>query len=229
MSGGLAIFVKTPDWSPIKTRLADCIGTAQAEAFHGQSADAVASVALEAQALGGARVHWAVAECGAMQSETWAGLPLLAQGEGGLGERMECVYHQLLDRYGAGLLVGADSPQLRASELLRGACWLDSTTPRLLLGPASDGGFWLFGGNTPLPRAAWLEPIYSQPQTRRDFVQAMDPFGEWMQLQTLTDVDRFADFPRVRADLEALLHPTPEQLRLAHWFARVESTMQVHS
>jgi glycosyltransferase A (GT-A) superfamily protein (DUF2064 family) len=42
----LAIFVKTPGLSPVKTRLAEGIGQARAEAFYRLAVDAVAEVAL---------------------------------------------------------------------------------------------------------------------------------------------------------------------------------------
>ncbi len=226
MKGGLAIFVKTPALSPIKTRLANAIGVADAETFHRRSADAVASVALQAQGRGGAHAHWAIAEHDALQSDVWAGLPTLAQGEGGLGERMRCVYQQLLSRHGFAILLGADSPQLCARALLTAAEWLASPLPRLVVGPASDGGFWLFGGNVALPDAAWTTPTYSHDNTRREFVDAMADFGQWLQLETLSDVDRVTDLPQVHAALEALPQPTPEQRALTQWLAQLQTTTQ---
>ena len=62
MTGSLAIFVKTPGQSPVKTRLARHIGQLKAEAFHFSSAEAVASVAVIAGAEAGFKAHWAVAE-----------------------------------------------------------------------------------------------------------------------------------------------------------------------
>lgn len=229
MSGGLAIFVKTPSISPIKTRLAARIGATDAEAFHRRSADAVVSVALQAQARGGALAYWAIAEQAALQSDAWAGLPTLAQGSGGLGARMRSVYRQLLERDGFAILLGADTPQLCAGSLLSAAQWLSSTTPRLVIGPALDGGFWLFGGNVALPEAAWLVPTYSQRTTRFEFVQAMDGIGQWLELETLSDVDRMQDVSQVCSDLNALPHPTPEQLALMQWLSHLESRMRVQS
>ncbi|HCO24225.1 MAG TPA: hypothetical protein DIT97_14715, partial [Gimesia maris] len=42
--GAIAVFVKTPGYSPLKTRLAQSVGTVQAEQFHILSAKAVAAV-----------------------------------------------------------------------------------------------------------------------------------------------------------------------------------------
>ena len=190
MTGGLAIFVKTPSLSPIKTRLASSVGRLRAEAFYLSSAEAVASVALDAQAQGGPTAYWAVAEPSAIRGDTWADLPRNCQGGGTLGERMDQVYRLLLPRHRLALLVGDDTPQLTASSLLQAAQWLSASEPRLVLGRAADGGFWLFGSNAALPRAAWCSPRYSSPHTAEDVVTAMGPFGAWLELERSTDVDR---------------------------------------
>ena len=217
MTGGLAIFVKTPSLSPIKTRLASVVGQLRAEAFYLLSAEAVASVALDAHAQSGSAVYWAVAEPSAIRGDTWADLPRISQGGGTLGERMDQVYRLLLPRHRFALLVGADTPQLTARSLLQAAQWLSASEPRLVLGRAADGGFWLIGGNTALPRAAWCRPRYSSNQTADDVVAAMSPFGPWLELERLTDVDHANDLPTVQRALNALPQPTPAQQRLEQW------------
>ncbi|MBS0456004.1 MAG: DUF2064 domain-containing protein [Proteobacteria bacterium] len=217
MTGGLAIFVKTPSLSPIKTRLASGVGQLRAEAFYLSSAEAVASVAMDAQAQGGAVAYWAVAESTATRGDAWLDLPRIAQGRGTLGERMDRVYRLLLSRHRFTLLVGADTPQLTSGSLLQAARWLSTSEPRLALGRAADGGFWLFGGNTPIPGSAWCRPTYSSAHTADEFVAAMSPFGRWLELERLTDVDHAHDLPTVQAALACLAQPTSAQQRLAQW------------
>ena len=217
MSGGLGIFVKTPTLSPVKTRLAQDVGQLRAEAFYLASAEAVASVALDAQEQGGARAYWAVAEASAMTGNAWADLPRLPQGRGNLGERMDSVYRLLRARHRFALLVGADTPQVCTSSLLRAAEWLAADEPRLVIGRAADGGFWLFGGNVTLPPLAWSRPAYSSSSTAKDFIAAMSPFGAWLELESRTDVDHGRDLPSMQAELGSLPKPTAAQLRLAQW------------
>lgn len=217
MTGSLAIFVKTPGQSPVKTRLARHIGQLKAEAFHFSSAEAVASVAVIAGAEAGFKPHWAVAEPAAMDGNVWKDLPCLPQGPGNLGERMDAVYRQLRTQGSYGLLVGADAPQLRVESLVRAARWLDDPAPRLVIGRARDGGFWLFGGNVPLPPEAWLRVVYSQEETAHEFARVMSPHGQWLELELLTDVDRLEDLPAVSRELRALNFPTIEQQRLLDW------------
>ncbi|MDQ3495902.1 MAG: hypothetical protein M3485_10390, partial [Pseudomonadota bacterium] len=71
---GLAIFVKTPGHSPLKTRLAAGIGRESAERFHRLAAEAVAAVARAAQATPpGLATAWAVAEDSALDDALWSG------------------------------------------------------------------------------------------------------------------------------------------------------------
>ncbi|GAB2506826.1 TIGR04282 family arsenosugar biosynthesis glycosyltransferase [Arenimonas alkanexedens] len=217
MTGGLAIFVKTPGQSPVKTRLAKRFGRLHAEAFHLAAAEAVASVAVRAGLTAGFTAYWAVAEHEAMSGNAWKDLPRLFQGSGTLGERMAAIYRQLLERDGFALLVGADAPQLRDDALAKAAHWLDSAEPRLVIGRARDGGFWLFGGNVPLPPEAWLQPSYSEATTGHEFIRSMSPYGEWLELEMLCDVDRVEDLAVACGELRALPAPTHEQQRLLEW------------
>ena len=59
--------------------------------YYLSSAEAVASVALDAEAQGGPAAYWAVAEATVIEGAAWADLPRLSQGRGPLGERMDHV------------------------------------------------------------------------------------------------------------------------------------------
>ncbi|OGT55853.1 MAG: hypothetical protein A3E01_14810 [Gammaproteobacteria bacterium RIFCSPHIGHO2_12_FULL_63_22] len=216
MTCGLGIMVKTPDLSPVKTRLAADVGCLRAEAFYLCSAEAVASVALQVPATQ-LTTYWAVAERRALIGPSWADLPRMDQGEGGLGERMSHVYRTLRGEHRLALLLGADAPQLTCDMLRRAIDWLSLPGPRLVIGPARDGGFWMFGGNCELPDQAWTQPTYSQARTRGEFVSAMQGCGEWLEIDELSDVDRGADLAVVTLSLQQLPSPTEAQRRLAGW------------
>ncbi len=217
MSGGIAIFVKTPGLSPLKTRLAAGIGRPRAETLHLLSAEAVASVAREAALRSGFTVYWAVAEGLDETAATWADLPRLAQGEGGLGERMHSIFQCLLRRHGRALLLGADVPQMRASALLHACDWLTGQAPRLVLGPAADGGFWSFGGNVAPPAAAWLRPEYGSARATCQFEARLPRSARLLRLPALHDIDRLDDLPPAFSALAMLPEPTPAQQRLREW------------
>lgn len=216
MSAAIAIFVKTPGHSPIKTRLAADIGAPAAEDWYRRSVQATLAVVKQYVDAGCGPAFWAVAEEGALSDETWSSLPRIAQPEGGLGERMSAVYQCLLDEHGDVILIGADAPQLQAGELARAAKWLGAIDEeRYALGTALDGGFWLFGGNRPLPLRTWTQVGYSQPDTAAQFRLSVGADRRWLDLGALRDVDAADDLPGVADALEALPDPLPEQRALA--------------
>lgn len=217
MSGGIAIFVKTPGLSPVKTRLAASIGRARAETLHLLSAEAVASVVREAALRSGFTVYWAVAESLDATAEAWSDLPRLAQGQGGLGERMQAIYAQLLRRHGRAVLMGADVPQVGCQVLEHACDWLAGQAPRQVVGPAADGGFWLCGGNIAVPAATWLRPHYGSEQVMAEFEAGLRTDARLLKLPVLHDIDRFEDLQPVFAALSLLPTPTSAQQRLCEW------------
>jgi uncharacterized protein len=215
MNCAVAIFVKTPALSEVKTRLWPGIGRARAERLHCASAQAVRSVVGRASVNGNLEGFWAVAETAPAVSSHWPELAHVKQAEGSLGERMATVHRQLRSRYRGVILIGADAPQIEPAMLTEAAGWLASESPRLAIGRACDGGFWLFGSNQDLPAAAWTRPRYSRASTADEFMIAMAGLGDWIELETLRDIDTPADIGPVHARLQSLPDPTPEQTRLA--------------
>ncbi|MDE1961522.1 MAG: DUF2064 domain-containing protein [Xanthomonadaceae bacterium] len=218
---GIAIFVKTPSLSPVKTRLSAHIGQRCAEAFHLASAEAVASVSVDAQARVDLAVYWAVAEPEAMLTEVWSDLPKMEQGAGALGERMANVHRRLLQMHRAAILIGADSPQVTAERMVHAVRWLDSNQPRLVIGRANDGGFWTFGSNVPIPETVWRGVRYSTHDTASRFIESARHCGEWLELDPIDDVDTYADFAPALHAIRILPHPTEAQRRLASWMSEV--------
>lgn len=215
MKPAVAIFVKTPGRSPIKTRLAESLGSSLAEACYRQSAPCV----VESVAGSGLDAYWAVAEAEQPGEPFWDGLPRIRQGSGSLGRRMACVHADLVARHGAAILVGADLPQIQPSDLVQAGEWLASDAPRQSLGAASDGGFWLYGSNRAHPTVAWESVPYSAADTAERFVAAIGD-GAWQMLGTRTDLDRAEDLVPVLRELRALEQPSRSQLQMIDWLAR---------
>jgi uncharacterized protein len=214
MSGGAGIFVKTPGLSPLKTRLAAGLGSAAAEQWYRLAAEAVAATLRQVPEL---TPYWVVAEPDEHAGAAWRGLPRLAQGEGELGARMGRAHAALLERHDFALLAGADTPQLDPATLAAAAHWLSSDVPRLVMGPARDGGFWLIGANRNPAPEDWLRAPCGREDTAHGFQLAFQHLGEWRILPELTDVDEVADMEPMLAELESLGRPSAEQLKLADW------------
>lgn len=217
MTAALAIFVKTPGLSPVKTRLAAGIGAPAAQRFHQLAAAATAEVARACEPW--LTPYWAIAEAGPAAVAAWPEFAALHQGHGGLGERLHTVYARLQARHGRVLLIGADAPQLTVASLRHALTLLDDADTPCVIGAATDGGFWLFGGRVPIAREVWCGVRYSHPNTAMQLCAALRPQGSVAAVPALTDVDEKADLDALEHALTALPTPLPAQRDLLDWLA----------
>ena len=218
MAGAIAVFVKTPGLSPVKTRLAAKLGQENAEAFHLASSRSVSSIVQTLSTLADIQSYYAVAEESALKHHYWQDLPCLWQGEGGLGERMAHIYQTLLAKHDFVILVGADIPQMTSIDLLAATAWLPhNEQARLAFGPSDDGGFWLFGGNCKIPHTIWTDVAYSKADTGIQFFNKIKKVGEVKVLASLRDADEMNDLIPLRKALCKLTQPSLAQQELVHF------------
>lgn len=215
MTAALAIFVKTPGLSPVKTRLAAALGADDATRFYRLAAAATAAVAQSCRPA--LTPYWAIAEAGPAAAAAWRGFAQLEQGEGDLGQRLDQVYATLQARHGRVLLIGADAPQLTPAMLRAARAALDGADTPFVLGGASDGGFWLFGGRVPIPKTVWCAVRYSQAGTASELRTLLADHGGVANLPMLTDVDTAASLPALAHALTTLPDPLPAQRALQDW------------
>ena len=218
MSTAIAIFVKTPSLSPVKTRLAAGIGSESAQEFYRMSLDAVKETVKAVKAI----AYWAVAEEKGLTDPLWLGFPALYTGEGGLGERQHYIYQTLLDNYGRVLLIGADAPQISKDTLEQAEIALD--TNDFVIGPARDGGYYLFGGRVSTEQKIWTSVPWSTSMTR-ERLESMLP-SKPAHLPMLTDVDTQDDLQYVHQEMPE--HITPEQNRILEWIENHEYPVSLH-
>lgn len=223
-SAGIAIFVKTPGLSPVKSRLWPALGRDAAESLYRRMA---ASVAASLRPISRAALtrYWAIAEDHPAAHRCWRTLPTLPQGDGDLGTRMHTLQQALLTRHRAWLLTGADAALLDARAHLRPALnWLAHPAPRIVFGPAEDGGFWLIGGNVPLPLVSWQTPRYSSPHALADFLAALSDSPtppEVLRLTAASDLDTVADLPAVCGGLAGRRSRCRARRRLQRWLVAI--------
>jgi glycosyltransferase A (GT-A) superfamily protein (DUF2064 family) len=195
----LAVFVKTPGLSPIKTRLAATIGTDAALAVYRASLACVRAAVTEAAAAGLLVPYWAVAEASGVGH--WRDWPALAQADADLGERMRLVHAELQARHGAAILLGADAPLVTAG-LLGAVVRALAGPPTRVIVPALDGGFVLLGANADLAGDPWSTVPYGAPDTTRQFLAAVGTGLPLVELPALPDLDEFADLAGIAARID---------------------------
>ena len=219
--GAVAIFVKTPGLSPVKTRLARTIGREAAEEFYRLSVQAVEAVVRRASEDGRLVPYWAVAEPDGLDHRLWRGFARVAQGGGGLGERLAHVYDELIGRHPFVLFLGADSPQISPGILLEAIDTLaDAVGRSLVLGRSHDGGFYLFGGSESLSPDVWCDVPYSQSDTAEELAERLRRIAPVAELPKLCDVDCAEDLALLREELWRLSPILPEQARVLEWVER---------
>ena len=192
MKTAIAVFGKTVGLSPVKTRLQKDLGKERTEAIYKEFCRCTRSVvtAVKAQFPNNIAMVWSVPE----QSAVGVGLPEdwrgMWQGMGeGLGDKLDFVYTTLREEFDAVIMIGADAPHLPV-------LWISEAVKNLeagssfVLGPAADGGFYLFGGRKDVPADVWRSTPYSVETTcsvLRGQLQRLGSIGK--DLMPLADVD----------------------------------------
>jgi uncharacterized protein len=150
-SCAMGIMAKAPRSGQVKTRLVPPLTHDQASLLSQCFVrDVAASIARAAQTHPG-RVHGLAVYLPRGEEQAFAGLlpegfRLLPQRGSDLGERL---FHATQDLLSAGFhsvcLVNADSPTLPTSLLREAALALQAPGDRVVIGPATDGGYYLIG------------------------------------------------------------------------------------
>lgn len=215
----IAVFVKTPGISPVKTRLAQAIGSELARQFYELSVAAVeATLAIVADAID-CDVYWAVAEAEAIDLPRWKRHRRICQGGGNLGERLSRVIGSLSARHSAVAVIGADSPQLTAQLLLNAISLLtaDPCPSSHVMGRCPDGGFYLFGTSRPIDESVWNDIPWGESGVARTLLTRLPSSRACRQLPIISDVDHAQDLAALCQELSAVEQPTPSQLAVLQW------------
>ena len=182
----IVLFTRYPHAGRAKTRLIPALGPERAAGLHRRLTERT----LAAVRAAGLPFELRVTGAPVAAFRDWLGdVGVVAQGEGGLGER--------LDRAGPPyptLFIGADAPDLTSALLREAADALGDR--RAVIGPAEDGGYWLLGLAEPVAGVfadvAWgTDRVFAQTLKRLS-VAGVEP----ALLPMLADCDRPEDLAR---------------------------------
>jgi hypothetical protein len=199
----LVVMAKEPRIGSVKTRLAAELGDAAAlELYRAFLLDKVDQV----RAVRGARAAVAFAPpdaAGRMRDLLGPDLELVPQRGADLGERLANVTKDLLAAGApAVILVDSDTPTLPLELLEEAARAIASSEVDVVLGPASDGGYYLIGLRA--ARRELFEGVaWSTHRVLSQTLAAAEREGLRVHLlQSWYDVDEPADLDRLAAQLE---------------------------
>lgn len=193
--GGVVVLTKAPLPGFSKTRLAEAFGPAGAARLAGAFLDDTLQVARST----GHPVDIAFAPANARE-EMARRAPvarLLSQPEGDLGTRIRAALSAAVEEHGAAILIGSDTPHLSRESLLDAFECLAGAD--LVVGPSTDGGFYLLGSSLPVLPARLFEDITwsSSAVFSRLFENARASGLRVHVLSTLTDIDDGSSFRTV--------------------------------
>jgi uncharacterized protein len=201
----ICIFAKPPVAGEVKTRLAATLG-----------ADCAAQLArafLEDTIQSVRTLPWAQPAL-ATTAPADADIPVLLQGEGDLGTRIERVLRAALERAPVAIAIGADTPALPSRLLEAARKALEQVD--VVIGPAEDGGFYLLALRC-CPQGLLSNLPWSAPDTLRATRDRLHALGlSSLLLEPWFDVDRPEDVERLRTLLaqRVLLAPRTERVLL---------------
>lgn len=194
----LVIFAKAPLVGQVKTRL---IGTLTAEqvtdlyiCFLRDTYAVMEAVQEERELLSLALCYTPAEELEAFEAADFEGCMLLSQRGTQLGERLQNCFADLFELgFSSVVVIGADSPTL-PPELVHEAFEQLMEPEKIVMGPATDGGFYLIGMNVLhlqiFEQIDWEEEkTLLQVQARASQCQiALSLLPEWYDVDTLADL-----------------------------------------
>lgn len=144
----LIIFLKAPHPGSVKTRLAKTMG---ADAACNVYRRLVEILLANLSTLPHVELRY-VPDGAEAEIQPWLrpGWQSCAQGEGDLGRRLETAFTQAFSCGSEKIVViGSDCPAISVKDIRE--AWAELKTHDLVLGPATDGGYWLVGLRGPEP------------------------------------------------------------------------------
>ena len=204
------VFARAPEPGAAKTRLISLLGAERAAALQRVLIDRALATAL-ASGIGPVELwctpsaqHPLLVDCAERH-----GITAASQSDGDLGTRMLHAALSALAVTPRVLIIGSDCPALSAGDLQRAAAALANQHDAVLV-PAEDGGYVLIG------LKGWDARLFSDiawggdqvMAATRDRLTALN--WRWLELASLWDVDRPADYERLAAsglipDLESVI------------------------
>lgn len=194
----LVVLAKAPRLGAVKSRLARGIGPLAAWRFYRRTlGDVLRRLAGTRNSSRRWQVWLAITPDGfAANSRFWpAGVNLVGQGPGDLGARMARPMQELPP--GPVVVVGADVPDISGPLIAQAFEALERSD--VVVGPATDGGYWLIGLRRRPAPVTRLRPglfrhvRWSGPQALADTLAGLDRRLEVSRIATLSDIDAAED------------------------------------
>ena len=224
----IAIFVKTPGLSRVKTRLGHKVGELNAKKFYELSLNRIKSELEKLKrevGLDKLDIYWAIAEpLNPFHTLYWKDFKFIHQKGDHLGTRISSVYNQLISAgYSKVMLMGSDSPQLNSKDYEH---WYNSKIKdkQVIMGPAKDGGFYTLIGSSEISLNIWEAVNYSQSTTCQQLDKHLVDNGfSIFYLNQQMDIDFYDDLEALKVQLIRSSESSIEQSALLDYINSVRT------
>ena len=197
----LIVFTRFPEPGKAKTRLIPALGARGAARLQRQMTERIIATATALRGQNGLKIEVRHEGGDAALMQDWLGSNLVyrPQGKGHLGQRMQRAFASAFEEDAATVvIVGSDIPGISAHIIQQGFEALREND--LVIGPATDGGYYLVGLSSSRATKAYgqlFEGInWGRGRVLAQTLEIANGLGLTLtQLERLTDVDRPADLP----------------------------------
>lgn len=195
----ICVFAKEPQAGAVKTRLIPLLGPQGAADFHARCVRHALKTALDADL--GPIALCCSPDSGAVFFARCAadfGVARTEQGDGNLGDRMHRALEHGLSKHESVIIFGVDCPALQAQDISEAAQALRGDYDAAL-SPAEDGGYVLIGTQK-ADRRLFDNVMWSTAQVMKQTRDNLQELGwQWKELALQWDIDRPADYQRLKA------------------------------
>lgn len=192
----LLIFTRYPEPGNTKTRLIPALGAVGAAELQRHMTEHTVNWVRQYRQAAPLSVEIRFASGSLAQMQTWLGLDLdyTRQGEGDLGDRLTQAFQTAFEQGQQRVVaIGTDCPDLGMSQLSAAFSHLHQAD--LVLGPATDGGYYLIGLQRWLPEVFQGIDWGSEQVLQQTLAIAQSLQLAVALLQPLTDIDRPENLP----------------------------------
>ena len=135
-----------------------------------------------------------------------------------MGDRLHTIYSTLQEKHDYVVLIGTDSPQLQPMLIANAVARVKQHQDSCVIGPAFDGGFYLFAAKRTILKTIWTQVTYSEPNTLKELTANLANHHiaiHWLSEQG--DIDTVSDLKSLISILEANQNRLPAQEELYTW------------
>lgn len=189
----LIIFVKAPRAGFVKTRLAATVGSETAlETYE----TLVEIITTNLRSIANVDLHFSPAdaqdEISSWLHKNWKSSP---QADGDLGDKLQGAFHQAFGQdFERVIIIGSDCPYVEPSDIHEAEAALSESD--VVLGPATDGGYWLIGLRKPAPTLFQNIHWSTASVLEETLARAGQENLTVTQIRELSDVDTVTDLMR---------------------------------